>query len=301
VTASVLRRWLRYRVLFRALGALPLPLGYRAAGWIGERGGGDPALRAMLERSLRRVFPAETADSAVLDAWLRGYCRMMARETLDVYTMPRVTRRSRLVELHPRALAVLHEARDPGRGVIIVMAHFGRLNLLLLALGLAGERLGMLTIAVDERNLDLDAVERAYLQRKVNNLHARIGGPWLTLGDNLRGLYEALQRGETMVILMDAFVPGDATREVLPFLGGRLLMARGIERLARRTGAGLVYGVVHERGWRAEAELRPLPAEPAAALCAAVGELERDVGATPWQWWHWNILDYIWTPEGDAP
>lgn len=303
MNAAAMRRWMRYHGLFRPLARLPQPLAYRGAALIGDLDYRSVILRSVIADGLRRALPEETADPAVLNAWVRGYCRMMARETLDVFTMPRVHRGDNpgLVSLRPESLEVLAAAREERRGVIIVMAHFSRLNLLLLALGLAGQRLGMLTIPVDQRNPDLDAVERAYLQRKVANLHARIRGPWVTLADNLRHLYGALERGETMVILMDAFIPGDTSRISLPFLGGQLQVAQGVERLARRTGATLIYGVVHERGWRAEAELRALPRTPEEALLAAVAELERDVGATPWQWWHWNILDYIWTPGGDGP
>jgi len=301
VAAPTWQRWLRYQTLFRPLGVLPLPLAYRGAGWIGRWDGRDPALRTLIGNGLRRVFPVQTREPATLDTWVDGYFRMMARETLDVYTMPRVHRDSHLVDLHPQALAVLHEARRDGRGVIIAMGHYSRLNLLLLALALAGQRLGMLTIAVDQRNPDLNAVERGHLQRKVGNLHARIQGPWITLEDNLRHLYQALGRGETMIILFDAFVPGDTAREPLPFLGGRLWLARGVERLAQRTNAALLYGVVHERGWRTQAELRALPGAPGAALDAAVAELARDVGNAPWLWWQWNILDYFWTPGGETP
>lgn len=288
-------RWWRYHMLFRPLGQLPLPLAYRGAAWVGGRDARNLPLREAIGRGMCQIFPVQTADPHVLNAWVDGYFQMFARETLDVFTMPRISPASRLVWLHPEALPVLDAAQQGGRGVIIVMAHFGRLNLLLLALALAGRRLGMLTIPVDERNPDLDAVERAYLQRKVGNLHARIGGPWITLEDNLRRLYDALKGGETLVILLDAFTPSDTTREPSAFLGGQLQIPRGIQRLAQRTGAAMLYGVVHERGWRAEAELRALPGEPCEALTAAVDELALDVATTPWQWWHWNILDYIWT------
>lgn len=295
-------KWLRYHALFKPLGRLPPPLAYRGAARIGhyDRNHQRDAYNA-IAAGLCKAFPTQTADRGVLDGWLKHYFAMMARETLDVFCMAQVDRDHDpgIVRLAPGTLEALREAKRGGRGVIIAMAHYSRINMLLYGLALAGETLGMLTIAIDERNRDLDPVTRAYLHHKVGTLYRCIGGAWLTLADDLRGLYKVLSAGETMVILFDAFNPERAQSTLqAPFLGGMLTVTRGIERLAAKTGAAIVYGVAHERGWRIEAELRPLPAEPEAALRAAVVELERDVRAAPWSWWQWNILDAIWTAPG---
>ncbi len=293
-----LRQWLRYHCLFRPLAQLPLAPAYYGAGLVG---GWDCRYRAtarsVVACGLRRIFP--DIDEAVLQHWLRQYFGMLARETLDVFTMPARTSANShpLLELKPGSQHVLQAARSGGRGVIIAMAHYGRLNMLLLALALAGERLGMLTMVTDRRNADLGLVERRYLSRKIGTLLDHIGGPWITLGDNLRRLYSSLERGETMVLLFDAFTADRQQKKMaVPFMDGELVVSRGIARLAERTGARIVYGVAHEQGWRVQAELRPLPEQPHTALRAAVAELERDVRHNPWLWWQWNILEMIWRP-----
>lgn len=292
-----LARLLRYYGLLRPLAALPLPLAYRAAGLIGRCDAycNAPA-RAAVRKGLVQAFPRRPATE--LDDWTRRYFQMLAREQLDTFTMPVRTpaNSERLLRLRAGSLELLREAR--GRGVIIAMAHYGRINLLLLALALAGERLGMLTMTIDERNRELNPVDRAYLYRKNRTLLAFIRGSWITLGDDLRALYRALGRGETLVLLFDAHTPERRQqRRTVPFLDGELRIPAGIARLARYTGAKVVYGVAHQHGWRVEAELRPLPDDPDAALRAAVTELERDVYHAPWLWWHWNILELIWTPR----
>lgn len=296
-----LAKWLRYYGVFTPLARLPFPWAYRSAGLIGRYDRWRNAnARLAIAMGLKKGFPQEAANPQTLNRWLAGYFGMMARETMDVFCMPRLNRDNvdRVARLRPESLDVLHAARRGGRGVILVMCHFSRLNMLLLSLALAGERLGMITMAVDERNPDLDPVDRVYLNTKIGTLLKFLGGRWVCLGDSMRGVYAGLRSGETMVILLDAHTPGLEERNKLrlPFLGGTLEIPRGIERLAEKTGAALVYGVARERGWGIDAELRPLPDPPDQGLRQAVAELERDVNETPWQWWQWCVLDYLWSP-----
>lgn len=297
MTYAQYRRWLRYHGLFKSLSYLPLPWAYRAADIISrvDRRINKPAYEA-IANGLKKAFPDQTSDNRVLKTWLALYFRMMARETMDVFCLRKASRaRQPVVLIQDDSLKVLHKAQQEGRGVILAMAHFGRLNMVLFGLAMAGESLGMLTMVTDERNVDLDPVERRYLKYKIQGLLDFIGGPWLTLEDDLRQLYKSLTDGATMVILFDAYVPERSRNKYsLPFMEGTLEVSQGIERLARKTGAKIVYGVAKEKDWHIEVQLHDLPDEPDAALKTAVKILEDDVTETPWQWWHWNILDYIW-------
>lgn len=293
------RKWLRLYGLFQPLSRLPLGLAYRAADAIGRHDFRHlHDARTAIGNGLDSAFPRLAADPALRKDWIQRHFTMMSREIMDTFVMERLHagNSQQLVRLDPAALALMRESKREGRGTILVMAHFGRLNLVLLALAMAGFPLGMLTIAVDERNPELGAVDRKYLGHKVGTLLRHIRGRWVKLGDNMRGLYEGLQAGETIVILMDAYHPAQGSNKLqIPFLDGILEINQGIERIARKTGANLVYGAARENGWRVEASLRSLPDGPPAALRQAVSCLEQDILETPWAWWHWNILDYIWS------
>lgn len=326
-------RFLCYRLLYPALARLPLRLAYGPVTGLGYwRCWRDAYARSVVAQQLQRQFPLQVTNRPLLQRWLRHFFGMMARESFDTYVMSRLVaaRRRALGEgectpwqpprwglqwarLSTESLALYRQARGEGRGVIIVMAHYGRVNMLLLALALRGARLGMLTMPVDDQTLAqypaLDRWERQHIQRKVYTLLALIGGPLITTGDDLRRLYRALAAGETLVILLDVPPqPAQSSRPV-PFMGGVLTVPTGIERLAKRTGAALLYGVARDCGWFVESELRPLSASPAAALarresplwlgCAAA-ELERDVKAKPWQWWQWPALPALWSADGAA-
>ncbi len=295
------RKWLRHYGLFRSLSHLPLPLAYRAAELIGQYDyKHQHDARTAIGNGLSTAFPRLVTDPALKNEWLQRYFNMMSRESLDVFTMERihVGNSQQLVQLDPASLALMQAAKRDKRGTILVMAHFGRLNLVLLALAMAGFPLGMLTIAVDESNPELGVVDRKYLNQKVGTLLRHIRGRWVRLGDNMRGLYDGLCAGETIVVLMDAYHQAQGGNKLqIPFLDGILEMNQGIERLAARTGANLVYGAAKENSWQISAELRLLPDDPSVALFQAAAYLEQDILEAPWLWWHWNILDYIWSPR----
>jgi KDO2-lipid IV(A) lauroyltransferase len=295
--AALVRKWLRYHALFRPLGRLPSPLGYRLADIVGRVDRRrQAAASAAVRQGLREAFPA--LDEARVERCVNEHFTMLARELTDAFKMRHlsVAAGQRLARPAPGALDVLRAARAGGRGVIIAMGHYGRVNMLLLGLALAGERLGMLTMVSDQRNPQLDAVDRPYIDAKIRALLAFTGGPWVTLADDLRRLYDALHAGQTLVILLDAYLPEHPERKLTaPFLGGTLRVSRGIERLARKTGASVLYGCARERGVGVEAELRPLrPRQDSGWLGAAIAELENDIIAAPGRWWQWGLLSALW-------
>ncbi len=292
-------KWLRYRLWYPALARLPLPVGYALAAisGMGEMLVDQDGRRAVsegLRRLLPRLSPLRRAEILV------RYFVMRSWECLDAFVLMADARRAAsLVEIS--GLEILRQARSSGRGVILVMAHFGRINLHALGLARAGERLGMLTMAIDG-NPDLDPVERDYLRAKAASLHRYLGGSWIRLGGSLRQLYRDLEQGEVVVILLDAYVPGWERRVAkFSFFDGRLALPTGILRLAKRTGARLVYAGALQQGFRVRGYLKPLPSAPEAGFQAALCCLEHDIRQFPWLWWQWNLMSQIFTPaESEA-
>lgn len=289
------KRWLRYFVAFRGLSLLPERIAYWFASRLGDwdsRQENDWA--AAFSRGLRLAFPLQT--ESFIAGSVQAHFRMMAREVLDVFYLPR----RRVAHLgsvfFPSGFEILKRPEMDGRGTIIAMAHYGRPIMLSTALGLSGYRIGMLSQAVDERNTALNQVEQRYLQYKMRHTVAQAGGSWITTMGSMRRLYEALNRGETIIIMLDVFEPDPAKRFQAPFLGGILEIPTGIIRVAKKTGARLVYGVARELGRTVAPELRPLPDDPEAALAVAVRELEKDVLEAPWQWWQWRQFEHVWRP-----
>ncbi len=186
--------------------------------------------------------------------------------------------------------------QQEGKGVVLAMGHYGRPIMLSTQLGVLGCKIGMLTQTIDERNPNLNAVERSYLARKMRIVMDAAGGRWLMLDDSMRLLYSGLKSGETIIMMYDLHEANPSSMLELPFCGGTMRLPRGVERVAERTGARVIYGIARDKGRRVEAELRKLPQNPQQALIAAVKELEKDVQAAPWQWWQWPLYDHAWAP-----
>jgi len=295
--------FLRYRILYPVLARLPLSLAYGIAAGIGILEHlCRPELRRPVVAGLCRVWPCLGENRRLLRGILRRHFIMKSWERLDSFVMAhRPERAAALVRVN--GLEHLRQARAEGRGVILVMAHYGRINLHAMGLALQGEKLGMLTMNIED-NPALDSVERDYLRFKAATLHHFIQGRWVTIGGSLRELYRGLAAGETIVVLIDAYVPGwDKKPVTLPFLGGRLALPSGILRLADRTGARLVYGAAWQRGWRVRGRLTGLPPEPESGFRGALACLERDVQQFPWLWWQWPMIGAIWerTPSSRCP
>jgi KDO2-lipid IV(A) lauroyltransferase len=287
-------KWLRLRLWYPALARLPLPVGYALAAisGIGEILVDQGGRRAVAE-GLRCLLPGLSLLRRA-EILVRHFV-MKSWECLDAFVLMVDARRAASL-VHVSGLEILRQARLEGAGVILVMAHFGRINLHALGLARAGERLGMLTMAIDN-NPDLDTVERDYLRAKAAALHRHLGGSWIRLGGSLRQLYRDLARREVVVILLDAYVPGWEKRAVkLPCFGGRLALPTGILRLAQRTGARLVYAGALQKGFRVRGYLKPLPSEPEAGFQAALCCLEQDISRFPWLWWQWNLVPQIFAP-----
>jgi lauroyl/myristoyl acyltransferase len=294
---------LRLAFLMPLLARLPSRLAYPLAARLGAWGREGQANAALaVSNGLLHMWPELAGRPERLAEIKAGWLAMMAREMLDVYRMGRKGHAEVDTLVQIQDLGPLFDARATGKGVILVMAHYSRLIMLLSALGSAGVRMSMLTMPVDDRNPELDPVMRRYLQLKVRRLRQRIGGAWLSVGDNLRPMYTGLKAGEVWIVLIDAYMSHQhEQRGAYPFLGGTLSLSEGIIRIARTTRSELVYASVQEDGHRLNGRLQWLQASDAVtAFSAALTELERDVQVRPDQWWQWNILEHIWTAQERA-
>lgn len=289
-------KWLRQRVLFPALARLPAALGYRIAERIGRRDALRHPARSAVVQGLLTIHPHLANEPAHLEALLDHYFRMMARDTLDCFRMPGYTAANTRELIRVTGIEHLAAAKAAGKGVILIISHYGRFFMLGPGLKFAGQEFGMFTTVVDERHPSYDPVDRWYIATKLHNTQLFSRGTWITTGDDWRKLYRALQGGEVILIALDGTETTSATRYDFPFLGGTLSLPEGIVRIAARTGAKMVYAATVEAERGVEIRIHPLPEEPVAGLAEAVRLLEQDVIAWPWQWWQWAAHGALWRP-----
>lgn len=283
-------------LLFPCIARLPTTLPWRLAGRIGR---GESAterdhLLLWLENLFARVFPQATAEQHV--QWARAHLAMLAQEMVDAMAFSRLGRPGGpAIDLQGAEFA--KELVRQGKGFILVLNHYDRLLTAPVALAREGIATNVLTMPVLD-NPELAAAQRRFLLRKIQGYTEVTGGKWHTTSEGLRSVHESLRAGQGWVILADAWRPEFGRLRGSPFLGGRLNLPTGIERLAQSTGVPLLHAVTYSRRPdHLEVVVEPLSEDPREAMDKVIQRLEQDVQARPWAWWQWGLWDQMWQPE----
>lgn len=277
---------------FPLLGRMPTTLPWRIA----HRLGREPlhvrqATEHFLQERFRQVFPNASAEQH--RHWARSHMDMLAQEMLDAMALQRMGCTDG-PKIHLSGWAHVQELQRRGQGFIVVLNHYDRLLTAPIALARQGLTLHTMTMPIID-NPDLGVAQRNFLIKKINAYTRITGGQWRTSNEGLRPVHEGLRSGQAWVILADAWRPEFGRLRSHAFLGGRLSLPTGIERLAQSTGAALLHGVTRSVGPdRLEVTIEALPDEPPAAIDKVIQRLDEDVRERPWAWWHWGQWDQMW-------
>ena len=234
-------KYLTYRGLADAMGNLPAPLAYGAAGAVSRvmawRGG--PALD-MNERHMRRVLLSECVDGiepdpALVRRWSRRTFASYARYWADGARLPYVS------EAGVRARFRLEEGDDHlraafalGRGIVMALPHVGSWEWGGAWLALEG----MPMSAVVERLEPEELFEWFSAKRTAMGLTA------VPLGEgSSQAMLRALKDGRLAGLVSDRDLAGNGVE--VEFFGERTTLPGGAATLALRTGAPLVPVVVY--------------------------------------------------------
>jgi KDO2-lipid IV(A) lauroyltransferase len=278
---------------------LPRRLAYRTAtakGMMDARY--DATFVSEASRGLGSVFPDWSEGRRIAVA--QSLKRQLAREVMDVFWLGRLNAGnvSRFIRLE--GVEALLELRSRGRPAILFSGHFGRLIMPAMALGAQG--ISTSCLMADVAGTGLPEPEKRFLRFKIRGMQRLMGGQMISKADPYRRLYRALAGGGMLILIVDA-PPAHGDRvDWVPFLGGRLLTASGILRLARKTGAALVpYFAVEEADGLVG---RFLPEREIAnvsdreALARIFAPLDEYVRRYPDHWWLWNAVPSLWRAAG---
>lgn len=213
------------------LGWLPRALTRRLGGVLGDvlfRLSGK--LRHTGTQNITIAFPSMKAEARV--ALLKTAFQHLGRHLAEVCLMGRYTR-SFAQENVMRYEGLQHylDAKQAGRGVLVLTGHLGAWELSSFLHSLLGHPMGIVIRRLDNPLLD----------RMVNGLRSQHGNRILHKDDFARGLLHAMARGETVGILMDTnMTPPQGV--FVPFFGVEACTASGLARVARKTGAAVLPG-----------------------------------------------------------
>lgn len=245
------------------------------SGWAGRLiVAGIPALRRRIERGLTHAMPdlSKTQRGAIA----RAVGTQFGRVIMEYHLLDRLAAAPPALEVHGPGLAALSEARDDGRGVVLVSAHFGNWE--------------MIRLALQERSISCAMIYRAFnnarFDRFVRGRMREVGEPVLTKGrSGMRAFVTHVARGGTALILVDQKQTGAPT---LPFLGHPAETVLAAAELATRSKAALIPVRARRQpdGFGFDILFEdPIPAGPAIERMSAINaRISTWIAADPGQW-----------------
>jgi KDO2-lipid IV(A) lauroyltransferase len=224
-------------VFLRFTAGLSLSTGRRLGALVGFLAGffrSGP--RTVAEVNLRACFPELSSDQTrrlVKESLIEGAKTVMELGPLWHWSKERLAQLERGVDGED----LLHSAMSEGKGVLLLVPHLGNwefINHFLMA------RYQFVALYREPRIQELDALLRRARERSgcVMVLATRVG---------VRRLYEALDRGDLVLVLPDQ-EPIKTSGVFAPFFGIPALTGTLVPRLLRRSGARPLFGFVLRDG-----------------------------------------------------
>lgn len=260
-------RWRRFDGRARSLGV--------AFGWGLRR---VPFAGRRFDREILRIFP--DLPRAAQNRLRESMGHHMGKTLFEIYHNAEFQTRQDKFQISGPGLATLEQARDSGKGAIIVSGHFGQWEAVRAVL----KARGMETGAVYRKQAN-----RHYNRRLVAGVEQG-GKPALPTGrTGTKDLVRHLRAGGFVAILLDEKT-GDGER--LPFLGQRALTSLAAARLALKYDIPMVpaYGTRVENSAEIKVEFEaPIAHSDARTMTQAFNDsLSARVMAHPDQW-YWML------------
>lgn len=205
-----------------------------------------PVVGRRVRRQLRRLFPELTERKAcrLADRTLQNWCL----SELENMLQGRLIREGAYDRVPVSGRERLDAALARGRGVILLIAHFGAHLQVLPVLGFKGYSMNQLT---NPRSVDDVAAaegppsffERRYFAVQEKRHGKALPARMIVKGRFMRPLFECLARNDVLVMAIDGRQDGEVVG--YPFLGcERFPFAQGPLALARKTGAAVMPAFV---------------------------------------------------------
>ncbi|WP_158751830.1 lysophospholipid acyltransferase family protein [Acidobacterium sp. S8] len=188
-----------------------------------------PRLRQVGLRNLELAFPQWSSTER--EQTLRRLYRNLGWQLAEFCQMPKYTPENTRPFICYEGLENYLDARNKGKGVLIVTGHLGAWELSSFYHSLMGYAMSMVIRRLDNPRVD----------KMVNDIRCAHGNRVLHKDDFARGLLGAMRQGETVGILMDTnMTPPQGV--FVPFFGKPACTASGLARVALKTGAAVLPG-----------------------------------------------------------
>jgi len=233
-----------WHVMGRILPYLPM----RAIYFLGDAGGYFnarfsisicAAIRAELAQVLRMYTPMER------ETVMRRTFRLMAKNRLEELLFPslNIRRTERYIKID--GIQKIDSALSGGKGVILVIAHFGANKHVMPCLGFRGYKInqvaGKPTEWIKILGSELSSVRRKALGMELKNEQS-LPANFIYVFGSMRSVFQSLERNEIVCFAVDG--GGGVKKERVLFLGRWARVSDGPFRVASRTGAQILPAFV---------------------------------------------------------
>jgi len=232
-----------YRILLPIIARMPLVLGEYFSGLRGmfqailDYDWRSMALRQRYVRknsyqAMKIIMPEAGKSkwvSATLDRFMH-YSREEWEACLFGKEVMSFIARNSFIEGMPELLKI----QKQGRGLVLVSSHYGSFCMGMVLLGMNGLRTNVVnTSMIEDPRIHPDV--RSFFNRKYRAMEHHMGGKMVYHETDRSFFYRALERGETVVLLVDT--QGTKSTVVIPFLGMSFRMPLGAWHMAKKTGS----------------------------------------------------------------
>jgi lauroyl/myristoyl acyltransferase len=246
------------------------------------------ARRRAIDQNLARTAPG--ADRSQRRRLTRATFRHFAGIWVDFLRVPFLPRGAILDLVRWDTRRNLNAALERGRGVVVVTAHVGALDLAGIYLAALGYPI---SVVVEDLDPPLFRVWRRY--------RAATGMRVLSRRHGAVAAYRALRRGEIVAVVGDRLI--DGPRLEVEFCGDRRVVPVGPAAFARRAGASVVVLQITRRD---DGSGYDLVTKPAMAVSGSTEEATRDIAVEltrivrrfPEQWF---VFEAGWLNKSSSP
>lgn len=230
-------KWIFHYVFSPLVPHMPFPLLRQAAKILGTLNYFvNSKVRHAIEANLKMTFPEKPEQE------VREICRWNfinhAMHSLEILYLPSVDEKFIEKYIRVKNLEYFTRAVEDKKGIILILGHIGFYYLSGVTLQLRSA-IPLNDISQDTSKLDIGALDRKILEKRLSNYQSRIDGRIFHRGGSLLGVIKAIKRNEAVSLFIDAF----ATEKdpVVNLLDKRARAPQGPIRMAMQTGAAIIF------------------------------------------------------------
>lgn len=283
---------------------------YTHRDWI-ELSVGFPYIAQRADAGYGLMYPQ--ANAAARACWVLGRYQTIAREEFEAQQAIAGRLMNQYPDLHTPLLADMAAQRTPGRGLVVLMPHLDNLFLSCVALAHHLPKVHLVTSSVVEHPQIHPALRQFYREKYTAYEGLMRGGRFMHTSREAKVFfYDALQRGETVVILTDAPASADAEGCWVQWFGMHRKVPSGALKMATSTGSEMVvvssvWAGSNVLTWAVSDIVDPghTPWESTPSLLAQrayqflFGFMEQCIRRKPQAWWAAHLMGDYQMASGD--